>query len=311
MIMAVCLNPAIDKTYSAVCVNVGQVNRMRSFQNIAGGKGINVAKILNQFKMPVVALGVLGGYTGEFIEKTLLKQGLQCAFTKIEADTRCNMNVIADDGTVTELLEPGPQVSIWEKEDLLNTYQNLLPTVSCVVLSGSIAPGFPEDIYKTMIALANREHVKVILDSSGVALKHGIMAKPYLCKPNKKELEVLMDRKLDTMEDVVTAAKEIVATGVTYVAVSMGADGLLLVSEKEVYHAVVPDITAVNTVGCGDSAVASFAKSIENGESMEDMIKWATIISAANALTMESAQIPLEQLEYLEAKIIKKAISSY
>lgn len=303
MIMTVCLNPAIDKTYCTTQVNVGQVNRMRSVQNIAGGKGINVAKILNQFKIPTVALGVLGGYTGEFIEKTLLKIGLQCAFTKIEADTRCNMNVIGDDGLVTELLEPGPQVSIWEKEDFLNTYQNLLPTVSCVVLSGSIAPGFPEDIYKHMIELAHKYQVKVVLDSSGQALEKGITAKPYLCKPNKKELENLIHKELINMEDIIEAAKGLVKTGIPYVSVSMGKDGLLLVGEDVVYHAVVSGIDAVNTVGCGDSAVASFAMSIEKGEDMESMLKTATILSAANALTLESATIPMEELEKLETKL--------
>ena len=107
MILTVTLNPAVDKTYTTGSLMLGQVNRMRTVNNIAGGKGINVAKILRQYGYEVMTAGFLGGYTGQFIEKCMEEIHAECRFTKVAGETRSSINIIAEDGYVTEVLEPG------------------------------------------------------------------------------------------------------------------------------------------------------------------------------------------------------------
>jgi len=186
MILTVTLNPAVDKTYTTGTLMLGQVNRMRTVNNIAGGKGINVAKILRQYGYEVAAAGFLGGYTGQFIENCMREIHAQCCFTKVAGETRSSINVIAEDGYVTEILEPGPAVSAQELEQFMDDYGKAVESSELVIMSGSVAKGIPADIYQKLVEIGNKAGRRCILDTSGEALLHGIKAVPFMIKPNQK-----------------------------------------------------------------------------------------------------------------------------
>lgn len=304
MIATVTLNPAIDKTCKMARMMPGQVNRMDEIVSIPGGKGVNVTKILRQYGYEVMALGFVGGYTGRFIEERLKDMGARCHFTEIAEDTRCNLNVLSEDGYVTELLEPGPVISKEEFASFLAEYERALAGCELVILSGSVPKGVPENVYATLTEMADKAGVKVLLDTSGEPLKAGILAKPFMIKPNWKELEGLVGRKISDREEAASVALNFAEHGISHVMVSMGAKGLLYVHEKEILYAKAPTVKAINTVACGDSVVASFAMSLINGESMKECLKQAAAISAANVTTMESAVIPKEVAAELYSKIM-------
>ena len=299
MILTVTLNPAVDKTYTTGALIMGNVNRMRTAMSIAGGKGINVTKVLRQYGYPVCATGFLGGYAGNFIEDYLKKEEVDCRFIRVEGETRSNMNILADNGYVTEILEPGPEVDEERQQRFLTQYDALLGECELVVLSGSVATGLPDDIYAVLIEKARNKGIRTILDTSGDALRKGIAAKPYMIKPNQKELEYIIGHKLVKRDDVKAAALAIHAEGIAHVVVSMGKKGLLAVSGGKVFFASAGKVKALNTVGCGDSVVASYAMSILNSERNEQAIRRAAAISAANATTLVSADIPKETAEEL------------
>lgn len=303
MILTVTLNPAVDKTYTTGSLMLGQVNRMRTVNNIAGGKGINVAKILRQYGYPVMAAGFLGGYTGEFIHSYMQEVGTECRFTKVAGETRTSINVIAEDGYITEMLEPGPVISGLELETLIETYAKALDECELVVLSGSVAKGIAADVYRRLIALGNEKGKRCILDTSGEALLHGMEAAPYLIKPNQKELEYIVGHRLKDMGEIIEAAKKLRQRGIGQVLVSMGKKGIISVAEEEVLWAKAPAVKTLNTVGCGDSVIASYAMSLVKEEDNYTALKRATAISAANAATLESGEISLEIAEELLEKI--------
>ena len=303
MITTVTLNPAVDKTCTAERLIPGQVNRMQSVKNIAGGKGINVTKVLLQFGCQVCAMGFFGGYTGTFIEESVKNLGAECLFTHVAGETRCNTNILSEDGYVTEVLETGPVISEKELAVFVSEYKNVLEKSDYIVLSGSVPAGVPETIYKDLILLAKEAGKRVLLDSSGAYLKEGVSAVPFMVKPNVKELEVLTGRKLRSREEVIHAALTLAEKGIEHVMVSMGDKGLLYVCGQEIFFAKAPKVTAVNTVGCGDSAVASFVMSMLAGDEKEAVVKRAVAVSAANATTLESAVIPVETMEELYEKI--------
>lgn len=303
MIVTVTLNPAVDKTYTTGSLMLGQVNRMRTVMNIAGGKGVNVAKILRQYGYPVMVSGFLGGFSGDFIQESMKRVHADCRFTRIQGETRSSINIIAEDGYVTEILEPGPLITGIELEAFLESYERNLGECDWIVMSGSVPKGVPADVYRHMIELASARNKRVILDTSGEALRHGIEAAPYMVKPNQKELEYLVGHKLRDMGELAEAAKLLLEKGVQHVLVSMGKRGMLSVTEKEVLFARCPNVKAVNTVGCGDSVVASYAMSYERGEEPVTALKLAAAISAANAATLESGDISQELAEDLLEKI--------
>lgn len=312
-ILTVTLNPAVDKTYTTHNVVVGHVNRMRTAERIAGGKGVNVTKILRQYGCEVAATGFLGGYSGRFIAEELEKRGAQCCFVQISEETRSNMNIVADDGYVTEILEPGPKIAEEELARFMGQYEMLLDGCGLVILSGSAARGIGTDIYAELTRLAADKRVPVYLDSSGESLKLGIQSKsgarPELIKPNWKELEYIMGHKIRDREEIIEAAGFLHREGILRVIVSMGSKGLISVTGDGVYFAKAEGIRAVNTVGCGDSVVASYAIAAVKGENEEQAIRRACAVSAANATTIESASIPMETAETLLNKIIVEKIS--
>ncbi len=303
MITTVTLNPAIDKTITTSRLLTGQVNRSESVKNIAGGKGINVTKVLRQYGNPVCALGFLGGYTGRFIEEYVKGLGAESAFTEIAGETRTSTNVLSQDGYVTEILEPGPVIGEEEKERFLQTYKEKIAGSEFVVLSGSAPKGLPADIYAQLIALADEQKIRTVLDTSGELLVEGVKTKPFLIKPNSKELEYLTGRRLRELREIKEAALQLVAEGIAHVLVSMGEKGMLYAAEGRCLFAKAPKVKALNTVGSGDSAVAAAVMALQQGASMEDTLRLCVAISAANTTTLENAVIPKEYAAELFTQI--------
>lgn len=294
MILTVTLNPAVDKTYETDELLKGQVNRLRSCASAAGGKGINVTRVLRQFGRKVAAAGYLGGYTGRMIEDTMMKAGVECHFTRISGETRTSMNILADTGYVTELLEPGPEVTQEEQEIFLQEFSYCLERCELVALCGSVPRGIPSDIYCSLIGRCRDAGKKVVLDTSGVLLKEAVKAAPYLIKPNRKELEYLVGRKLGTRAEMEAACKALLDMGISKIVVSLGEQGLLYFERGRTLFQRAPQISAVNTVGCGDSVVASLCMSELDRDEPETALRRAAALSAANVTTAESAEIPME-----------------
>lgn len=299
MVLTVTLNPAIDKTYRTQELIAGHVNRMKSMENIPGGKGINVSKILCQYGCPVTATGFLGGYTGRWIEEKIRAMGIVCDFVEISGDTRCSMNVVANNGFVTEILEPGPHIGGEDRLLFYEKYRRLVQECGLVVLSGSASPGLPEDIYVELITIAKAHDKRVILDTSLELLRKGVEAAPYLVKPNRRELEYLAGHRCSGQAEILDAARKLLDRGIAFVAVSVGEKGMYLLHEQRSLFVRAPRVKTVNTVGCGDSACASFAMSLLNGETMEEMLCRAVAVSAASAATMESGSVLRELAEEL------------
>lgn len=304
MILTVSCNPAIDKTYNTSNVMIGQVNRMRDLVSIPGGKAVNVTKVLRQFDAHVTATGFIGGYTGEFIEEQLRDMGVNTSFTTIRGLTRSNMNIIGDDGYVTEILEPGPKILSFEREDFMDRFRELVKISEYVVLSGSLTEGLSEDFYAKLIKICNESGSKAFLDASGEPLKRGIEAVPYCIKPNRRELEYAVGKKLTTEAEIIQAAYEYVKNGISKVVVSMGDKGILQITKTKVIKAVPPHIKKVNTVGCGDCVVAAMILGMIQGLDDEDIMKFAAGVSAANATTIESGMIPQDKMDQIIEDVV-------
>lgn len=301
--ITVTLNPAVDKTYTAESLILGQVNRMESVKNIAGGKGINVTKVLRQYEYPVTALGFFGGYGGRMIQDAMEDMGVRCRFTHVEGETRSSINILARDGYVTEILEPGPSIKEKELAAFLDVYERELERCCLVILSGSVPERVPADIYATLIKMAGERKVRVLLDSSGIPLREGVRACPYMVKPNRRELEFLLGRSLKNLEEIRAGAELLQKGGIPHVLVSMGEKGMLYLREGRCLYAKVPKIAAVNTVGCGDSAVAAFAMGLFMEKEGRAMLQSCAGISAANAYSLENAVIPKEKAKEIMEKV--------
>lgn len=294
MILTVSLNPAVDRICRLGTLQPGAVNRMDSAVSVAGGKAVNVTKVLRQFRMPVAAVGFLGGVGGTLIQEALEQMGVECHFTQIAGETRTTTNVLEGDGRVTELLEPGPMIRGAELKQFIKQFTGCLDSSELVVLSGSLPEGVPTDIYASLIKLCHMSGCRVVLDSSEEALRQGISAGPDLVKPNKKELEFIVGRKLDSREEIIRAARELLDLGVGSVVVSFGSEGLFWVDREKVLFREAKRVQVVNTVGCGDTVVASLSMSLLAEEDVEMALDKAAAMAGANASTGENGYISMD-----------------
>lgn len=67
MIATITLNPSVDMRYELGELKLNKVHRTKDYEKTAGGKGINVSRVLRLLGEEVTGVGLLGGSNGEFI----------------------------------------------------------------------------------------------------------------------------------------------------------------------------------------------------------------------------------------------------
>ena len=304
MILTVTLNAAIDKRYVVEEFKVGEVNRVKECAYVPGGKGLNVSKPAAVAGAEVVATGFVGGHAGNYIEASLKDYHVKSAFYHLESESRSCINIWDEKNCVqTEFLEPGFTVTESEFQGFVEEFKELVKQADVVAMSGSVPKGLDGTAYQKLVKVVKDAGKKVILDTSGKLLEMGIEACPTMIKPNIDEIRMLTGKECNEIGEIVEAAKEIHARGVEVVAVSLGADGSLAVSDEGVFRAIVPRIDAVNTVGCGDSMIAGFALGFAEGLGIEETLRKASAISAAAALREETGYFVMEDMKRLYPQI--------
>ena len=304
MILTVTLNAAIDKRYVVEEFKVGEVNRVKECAYVPGGKGLNVSKPAAVAGAEVVATGFVGGHAGNYIEASLKDYHVKSAFYHLESESRSCINIWDEkNGVQTEFLEPGFTVTESEFQGFVEKFKELVKKADVVAMSGSVPKGLDGTAYQKLVKVVKDAGKKVILDTSGKLLEMGIEACPTMIKPNIDEIRMLTGKECNEIGEIVEAAKEIHARGVEVVAVSLGADGSLAVSDEGVFRAIVPRIDAVNTVGCGDSMIAGFALGFAEALGIEETLRKASAISAAAALREETGYFVMEDMQRLYPQI--------
>lgn len=292
MIYTVTLNPALDKTAVVENLCLDTVNRIMDLRTDPGGKGINVSKMLAAWGVPSIALALLGGKTGEQIEKALQGQGISVWSQEAAGETRTNLKLIDPiQGTHTDINEPGPAAQPDALEQMLARLTDALRPGDIVVLSGSLPVGAPADTYRVWGQQLKTAGARVFLDADGEALAQGVQAAPYLVKPNDAELSRLTERNLRDPADVARAGQMLLETGVDRVVVSMGGQGAVFLTSTGALHACAVPVPVGSTVGAGDSVVAALAMALDQGLDEEQTVR-LTMATGAAAVQCSGTQAP-------------------
>ena len=287
MIITVTLNPAIDKTLYIDDFAVDSVNRPRSMRVDAGGKGINVSKVIAALGGHSLATGVIAGNNGRYIKNFLDEQQLANDFLEIAGETRTNLKIVdLVKYTNTDINEPGPEIGVTETDAIVERIIGLVEPDSVMVFSGSVLPGMPADIYYRLIAGCKQRGAITILDADNDLLKNGVMAGPYLLKPNIHELERLVGRKLTAIDDIADCARRLMNDhGIKFMVVSMGRQGALFINgESNAFSPALP-VETRSTVSAGDAMVAALAWCLSGKKSFVETVKLAMACGAANVMT--------------------------
>ncbi|MCR5630479.1 MAG: 1-phosphofructokinase [Atopobiaceae bacterium] len=284
-IYTVTLNPALDKTVMVPNFAVDQVNRITWLRQDAGGKGINVSKVIAKLGGESTAIAVLAGQTGQWIANALVENNIKVQAITVPGETRTNLKVVdTESGTNTDINEPGPEVTDSVLEQALVDVISKTSAGDIVVLSGSLPRGASTDTYARWTHAMRSAGLKVYLDADGAALSAGLKQKPYFTKPNNHELSAMLNRELTNVDEIAAAASEIVAGGIDTVCVSMGGNGAVYATADEVWYASPVKVKVGSTVGAGDSVVAAFAFADARDLSTEDALRLAMATGAANVM---------------------------
>lgn len=308
MIYTVTLNPALDRTISIKNINPDDCNRIENEQLYAGGKGIDVSKVLTKFGVKNKALGFVGGFAGEELEGLLINEGIACDFVRIAGRTRTNI-IVNDIGASTQTLfnAKGPTITAYELMQLIHKIENLAEP-SYVIISGSLPLGVNPEIYRKIIEIAKGKGAKVILDTDGEALLVGMQERPNIIKPNIHELSRLAGRPLDSMDSVIEAAAHLHERGIEIVLVSMGSKGILMISASGRHLVQPPAVEAKNKIGAGDSAVAGFAYGLTTGKDVVLSLTYAVAAGTATILQAGTALCNLEDFHSLQTKLTPQKV---
>lgn len=280
-IVTVSLNSAIDQTLDCPGFTAGAVNRVASETRTAGGKAINVAAFLAGGPTPVTATGFLGSDNAQVFEALFRERGIQDRCVRLPGSSRVNIKVVdRAGGTVTDLNLPGLRVPEGALGMLAERLEALAEDNGCFVLAGSLPAGVPEDTYATLTARLRVRGALVVVDTSGAPLKHAVAARPDFVKPNAHELSELLGCPLPGRDDVVRAARQLHATGISLVVVSLGADGAIFVGHEGALLAVPPKVEVASTVGAGDSMVAGVLAARLAGRTLEDCARYGTAFAS-------------------------------
>lgn len=300
MITSITLNTALDKLYRVDTLLPYAVMRVEDVSVTAGGKGLNVARVAAIAGENATAMGFVGGHNGALFQSLITVPRLTAAFTEVQAETRSCVNIMeTKTGKSTEFLEPGNPVTQADLQRFLADYAAHLRETDLVTINGSLPKGTPPDFYKTLISMAKQAGKPVFVDTSGAALQAAIAAKPTFIKPNTDEIQTLLNHAITSRAELLSAAKQLHADGISIVAISQGARGVLVVCDAGVFEGKPPEIDIINTVGCGDSMVAGFAVGRVRGWPMEESIRYAVAVSAANALTKATGSFLQTDLDVL------------
>ncbi len=279
-IATVTLNPAIDQTVRVDNFRPGRVNRGQAIRFDASGKGVNVASFLADYGHDTAVTGYLGQANIDIFEQFFAAKGIDDCFVRIPGKTRINVKVVDEmNQQTTDINMPGqtpPQEAI---DTLLGTIEQLANSCDWFVLSGSLPPHVPATIYGTIITQLKRQKKRIILDTSGEALREGIQADPTIVKPNIEELQHLLRRSLTSEAEVQQAAHQLLNKDIELVVVSMGRQGAILVEQAKTIIATPPAITVKKTFGAGDAMIAGLIAAQIQGLSLADCGRLATAFS--------------------------------
>ncbi|HET6878473.1 MAG TPA: 1-phosphofructokinase family hexose kinase [Jatrophihabitans sp.] len=288
-VLCVTLNTALDITYTTDSVVLGDVNRVGPTHAHAGGKGVNVARLLAAWGRAATVCGFCGGMVGAEIAASLDEVDIPHRMVPCAGDSRRTITVVHD-GSSTGFYEPGPTIMPAEWDGLLAAYEEQLSSAALVVLSGSLPPGVPGDAYRELTAAARARGLPVIVDAHGKPLLHALDAGPSVVTPNETELAEAaeLDRPLD-LETAAEAARGLVARGAERAVATLGPRGLIGASGDGVWLAVPPAVDG-NPTGAGDAVVAVLADSELAGRDWPETLHRAAATAAA-AVRMPAAGV--------------------
>lgn len=303
MILTICPNPSVDCTIELDSLNVGKLNRIENKVETYSGKALNVAIGVGRLEEECVATGFMFENHQKTFEHVLEKAGVKHDFVLNGGSARTNYKIIDKKAMLTEINDRGEEVGRENQLKLIEKVKKLSEISDIAVMSGSLPKGVEPSFYGEVLSVIP-ERVKVIVDTEKANMLEAIKSrKLFMAKPNVPELERFASMTVRTRRDMVTAAAKYLDMGVTYVLISMGAEGAIITDGHENYYCKSASVAVNSTVGAGDSMIAAACVALMKGVPMEEMLRRAVAAGTAAVTTSGTNLFYKEKYMEIYAKV--------
>lgn len=307
-VLTITLNPSVDKSTSVSNIIPEKKLRCNSPKYEAGGGGINVSRALKRLGVNSDAFFTSGGRIGKLLEGLLQGEQLNIKPSYVTAETRENFIVL--DTTCNKQYRfgfPGELLTKEEQNEILKSVEEVNPFPDFVVISGSLPIGTDPNLMRQLVNMCKSKGSKVIVDTSGEALKTAVEEGVFLIKPNIGELASLVGKEKLEETDVDQAAQLIISEGkAEIVAVSLGSQGAVLFSANEKIQIAAPDVEVKSTVGAGDSMVAGMLYVLIKGGNCKEVLSMGIACGSATTMAEGTGLFTKENVERLYKEIQKR-----
>ena len=304
-IVTLTVNPSLDKSAHFTGLVAEQKIRCGAPRYDAGGGGINVSKAIARLGGESLCVFTSGGSPGIKLEELVRQEGIAIKTIPTQNWTRENL-VALDTNTNAQyrFCFPGVAISNAEKEDIIQTIQELKPKY--LVASGSLNEGLSADFYQHIADLAKESGTKIIVDTSGEALKKVLETGVYLMKPNIGELAKLIGVERLERDEVEQAARTLIQKGsAEIVVVSLGSQGAVLVTATQTEFVPAPNVVKKSTVGAGDSMVGAMVWALSQNKSLKEVVQWGVACGSAATMNEGTQLFKLEDAKRLFEQLNK------
>lgn len=299
-VVTLTINPAVDVSTHVDRVQAGPKLHCREPRYAPGGGGISVSRVLHRLEVPTVALHTEGGPTGDRLSALLDDEGFATRPVRIEGETRqCFTASESETGTQYRFVLPGPRLQRHEWQAFVDAATVAAEETRCVVASGSLVPGVPDDTYARIAAAARAAGARFVLDSSGPGLTETLAGgRVDLLRCNARAVAELAGEDLAWPDAQAPWAVDLIKRRpVQAVVLTHGADGALLVTLDEQVRFRPPAMEVESTIGAGDSFVAGLCAGLAAEHPLVEACAFGLAVAAATLSTPGTALCRREDVE--------------
>ena len=308
MIFTLTLNPALDRFLYVDKLIQDDTVRVKKIKDYPAGKGIDVSRVINELKGHTVAITIVGGNNGNRLLQMLDEEGV--VYTNVIVDEETRMNILIQEKEKQYRMSmKGPNVKQIDQNKIIKTIDMLVRENDTVVLTGTPPGGYKSTVYKDLIKRLRERRIFTYLDSDKEAFRLGIEASPTGIKPNKHEMQRLLTRELNSLDDYKKACIEIFNKfNVPEILLTLGSEVALCYINCEFYSVSIPEVKVKSAVGAGDSFLAGFVLGKELKLSIEESLKLAAASSTATVTTPGTELCKLEKVLELKREVNVKVL---
>ncbi len=302
-IITVTLNPAFDKHCYTNTFEPFKENFFTITQTISGGKGINISRALVNYGYTPSTYVVVGKENGDAFLRQLEGEGVPCDAVVTDGVIRENITLHSENQKETRISFNGFEGSDSLLDKVLSSLKQEIENGDLVAVAGSLFGGVSVEKKLDFVSEIRNAGAKVIIDSRSFDMNELLLAKPYFIKPNDQEISVLLGKNVQTEQEIIDGAKQLLSGGISNIMVTLGEKGAILISESGVYKASVPKLEVVSTIGAGDSSIGGFMYGEANEYPIEQCFAYAMAFGNAACLTEGTLPPEKEDIDTLLSKI--------